>query len=51
MDTQGTAKVEVYKNLFVSFTIFDNYDRKNPTTSTPQNDYGVTMSVGYSFNR
>ena len=30
---------------------FDNYDRKNPTTSLPINDYGLTLSLGYSFNR
>jgi hypothetical protein len=51
IDVQFKARIEVYKNLFVSFSFFDNYDRKNPTTSAPLNDYGVVMSVGYSFNR
>ena len=51
IDANAKARVEVYKNLFVSFSLFDNYDRKNPTTSLPLNDYGFVMSVGYSFNR
>ena len=51
IDADTKIKIEVLKDMFVSFTFFDNYDRKNPTTSKPLNDYGVTMSLGYSFNR
>ena len=51
IDATAEARVEVYKNLFVSISWFDNYDRKNPTTSLPLNDYGIVTSVGYSFNR
>jgi hypothetical protein len=51
IDANAKARVEVYKNLFVSISFFDNYDQKNPTTAMPRNDYGVIMSVGYSFNR
>jgi hypothetical protein len=51
IDANARARVEVYKNLFVSFSLFDSYDRKNPTTTLPLNDYGFVMSVGYSFNR
>jgi len=51
IDGNVKVKIELFKDLFVSFSFFDNYDRKNPTTSSPLNDYGVTMSLGYSFNR
>jgi hypothetical protein len=51
IDANAKARVEVYKNLFVSISFFDNYDRKNPTTLMPRNDYGVVTSLGYSFNR
>jgi len=51
IDASANVKIEVLKNMFVSMSFFDNYDRKNPTTSLPINDYGVTLSVGYSFNR
>ena len=51
VDANAKVKVEIHKDLFVSFSFFDNYDRRNPTTSMSQNDYGVTMSLGYSFNR
>jgi len=51
IDANAKVKIEVVKDMFVSFSFFDNYDRKNPTTSMPLNDYGVTVSLGYSFNR
>ena len=51
IDANAKVKLEVHKDMFVSFSFFDNYDRKNPTTSMPLNDYGVTVSLGYSFNR
>ena len=51
IDANAKAKIEVYKDMFVSFSFFDNYDRKNPTTALPINDYGVVLSVGYTFNR
>ena len=51
IDANAKACVEIYKDLFVSFSLFDNYDRKNPTTSLPLNDCGFVTSVGYSFNR
>jgi hypothetical protein len=31
IDANAKARVEVYKNLFVSISFFDNYDRKNPS--------------------
>jgi hypothetical protein len=51
IDANAKVKIEVHKDMFVSFSFFDNYDRKNPTTSLPLNDYGVSVSFGYSFNR
>jgi hypothetical protein len=51
IDTQVKVKIEVHKNLFVSVQFVDSYDRKNPTTSLPLNDYGVITSLGYTFNR
>ena len=51
IDASTKARVEVYKNLFVSFSLFDNYDRKSPSTAMPRNDYGLVTAVGYSFNR
>ena len=51
IDANAKVKIEVYKDLFVSLSFFDNYDRKNPSTTLPLNDYGTVLSVGYSFNR
>jgi len=51
IDADFKARVEVYRNLFVSISIFDNYDRKSPSTASKRNDYGVITSIGYSFNR
>jgi hypothetical protein len=51
IDANFKARVEVYKNLFVALSFWDNYDRKSPSTSAPLNDYGVQTSVGYSFHR
>lgn len=51
LDVQAKAQVEVHRNLFIAVQLLDNYDRKNPTTGLPLNDYGLVMSVGYKFNR
>jgi hypothetical protein len=51
MDAQFKARIEVYKDLFVAATYWDNYDSKSPSTVAPLNDYGVTLTLGYSFNR
>ncbi len=51
MDVQFDTRIELIRDLFVSFSFFDNYGRKNPSTSSSVNDLGIVMSVGYSFNR
>ena len=41
---------EVYNDLFLGLTFFDNYDNEPPVEGTEKNDLGVTTSIGYSFN-
>lgn len=41
---------EIYSDLFLGLTFFDDYDSKPPAEAdTEKNDFGVTTSIGYSL--
>ncbi len=47
-DMSGYWKWEVVRDLYWKFSAFDNFD-SNPPANSPQNNFGVTSSVGWSF--
>lgn len=46
-----TAKVELIKDFFWSFSVYDSYDSKPPGSQdvNQKHDYGVTTGIGYTF--
>ena len=40
---------EIYKDLFWKLTFYDNFDNQPPTEGADKNDYGITLSFGWSY--
>jgi len=43
------AKYEFVDDLYFEFKVYGSYDSKPPHADSPQSDYGLTTSLGYSF--
>jgi putative salt-induced outer membrane protein YdiY len=48
VDTKGSIKYELIKNLYLNFSAYLNYD-SNPPRATSKSDYGSSASLGWSF--
>jgi hypothetical protein len=46
--TDGNVKIELVKDLYWSFRLYENYDTK-PPGSAPKNDFGLVTSLGFKF--
>jgi uncharacterized protein DUF481 len=46
--TSGNLKIELVKDLYWSFRLYENYDTKPPGTAS-KNDFGVATSLGFKF--
>ena len=45
----GSVKREIARDFYLSLSIFDNFDNKDPSTGQAKNDWGPVLSIGYSF--
>ena len=45
----GMIKREIARDFYLSLSIFDNFDNKDPSTGQAKNDWGPVLSIGYSF--
>jgi hypothetical protein len=45
----GSAKREIVRDFYLSLSIFDSYDSRDPSTHEPKNDWGPTLAIGYEF--
>ena len=43
-----TLNLEIARNLYWNFTLYENYD-SNPPVNANKNDFGVTNSIGWKF--
>jgi uncharacterized protein DUF481 len=43
------VKREVWKDVFFAINLFDTFDSRPPTTSADRNDFGITMSFGWTY--
>ncbi|HXV63999.1 MAG TPA: DUF481 domain-containing protein [Vicinamibacteria bacterium] len=46
----GKARIEIVKNLYWSFSIYESYDSDPPSDTSRRNDFGMTTSLGWTFN-
>jgi hypothetical protein len=44
-------RLEIFKDFFVSLTLYDSYDSKPPSETAVKNDYGFTTGISWSFRR
>jgi hypothetical protein len=49
MEATASAKREIASDFYVSLSIFDSYDSKDPSTGASKNDWGPTLSIGWTF--
>lgn len=45
----GMVKREIARDFYLSLSIFDNFDNRDPSTGQAKNDWGPVLSIGYSF--
>lgn len=44
-----SLKREVFKDLFVSLNLFDSFDSRPPNATFDSNDFGIVLSIGWSY--
>ena len=44
-----SLKRELFKDFYWNVSGFDSYDGSPPAETQKKNDFGITLSVGYSF--
>jgi len=49
LNFNGMVKREIARDFYLSLSIFDNFDNKDPSTGQAKNDWGPVLSIGYSF--
>lgn len=45
-----TLRQEIVKDFYLDLSVYQSYDSDPPDVSADQDDYGVTTSLGYSFD-
>jgi hypothetical protein len=49
LEASASAKREIISDFYLSISIFDSYDSRDPSTLQSKNDWGPTVSIGWSF--
>jgi hypothetical protein len=49
LEATASARREIISDFYLSLAIFDSFDSRDPTTLQSKNDWGPTISVGWSF--
>lgn len=44
-----SAKVEILKDVFLSLTLYENFDNNPASAISSRNDWGIITSLGYTF--
>ncbi len=51
LEFDGKVRIEVLRDFFVTFTLYDSYDSEPPAVRATGNDYGFSTGVSWSFRR
>ncbi|HMF08970.1 MAG TPA: DUF481 domain-containing protein [Thermoanaerobaculia bacterium] len=49
VEFNASVKREIISDFYMSLSLFDSFDSKDPTTEKPLNDWGPTVSIGWQF--
>jgi hypothetical protein len=50
LQANGKARIELIRNLYWSVTVYESFDSEPPSETSRRNDFGITTSLGWSFN-
>jgi hypothetical protein len=48
LSAESSLRRELYRNLNLTFSVYENYDSE-PPSRTPKNDFGTSTSLGWTF--
>ncbi|HEX4441603.1 MAG TPA: DUF481 domain-containing protein [Thermoanaerobaculia bacterium] len=49
LEATASAKREIISDFYLSISIFDSFDNRDPSTGESKNDWGPTVSIGWQF--
>ena len=49
MQLDASVKRELLKDFFLSVNLFDSFDSKPPNTAFDTNDFGIVLSIGWTY--
>ena len=49
LNFNGSVKREIARDFYLTLSIFDDFDNRDPSTGQAKNDWGPVLSIGYSF--
>jgi hypothetical protein len=49
LEASASAKREIVSDFYLSLSVYDSFDSKDPSTGLSKNDWGPTLSVGWQF--
>ena len=49
IEFNAQAKREIVRDFYLSLSIFDSYDSRDPSTQQSKNDWGPVLSIGWTF--
>jgi hypothetical protein len=50
LQVNGQARVEILNDLYWSLSVYESFDSDPPSETSRRNDFGITTSIGWSFN-
>ncbi len=49
LEATASAKREIVSDFYLSLSVYDSFDSRDPSTGLAKNDWGPTLSVGWQF--
>jgi len=49
LQANGKARIEIFRDLYWSLTVYETFDSNPPSETATRNDFGITTSIGWSF--
>ncbi len=49
LEAAGSVKREIISDFYLSLSVYDSFDSRDPSTGQSRNDWGPTLSIGWTF--
>jgi len=49
LEANASLKREIFKDFYVGVKAYESYDSEPPTEGAEKNDWGLSLTLGYSF--